>query len=207
MYRGNCRLIHRGLKLQSPGLVHLEQRHARCGHRSWISHPRRHHACEGRNQTRITHHRARPALLCSRRIGLRTHCLKICRRCLGAPRHFVHLLRTYALLGLKLLVTVQRARRQSGVRLRRSLHVERSLHARLCLLHLCAQCRIVENHQRLSGPNVVSLANQHLLDTAYHLSRYHRGFPGMNSARRSQAHRNLLLLAFNNPRLHGLCGS
>ena len=190
--------------MQRASLIDLEQRHAGRSHGSRIGHARRDDSGEWRNQARVAQHGARAALLGPRRVGLRANRIKLRRGSFGAPRDFVHLLRTHALLRLKLLVALQRARGQLCIGLRGGLLILRRLHAGLRLIGGGAQRRVVEHHQRLSGANAVSLAHQHLLNAAHHLRGDDCGLPGVNSAGGSQVHRHLLLPAFNHPRLHGL---
>ena len=154
---------------------------------------------------RVPEHCARAALLRSRRVSLRTHGFNARRRCFSTPGYFVHLLGTYAFLRLKLLVPVQRACCQGGVRLRGGLRTLGRLHSRLRLLQLRAQGRIVQNYQSLSSAHGISLMHHHLLDAAHDLSRHHSCFSRMNRARGSQTHGNQLLLAFDNLRMNGLC--
>ena len=146
----------------------------------------------------------RAALLGTRRIGLRAHCLKPGGRCRGPLRNLIHLLRTHALLGLQLPVAIQRAGRKFSVGLCRRLLVLRGLHARLRLLRRSAQGRVVEYNQRLSRMHAVSLANQHLLNAAHNLSGDHGRLSRVNGSRGAHVQWHLLLLALNHPRLCSL---
>ena len=117
--------------------------------RSRIGHPRRHHAREGRAQTRIAQHGASAAFLRLGRIALRAHCIHAGGGCFGPPRHLIHLLRADAFLRLQLLVTSQRAGGECGLRLRCGLLALSCLDSGLRLLRRGAQSRSVECNQRL----------------------------------------------------------